>query len=164
MLIHLVLNKLYTPNMNPVIRGIIIYLFLLLVFRIMGKRSLSETTMFDLLVLLIISEVTQQAMVNTDNSITAAAILISTLLGLDLILSLLKKPFKMFEKIVEGTPLIIVDHGKPLKDRMSKSNIDEEDIMQAARSNQGLERMEQVKYAVLEKDGTISIIPFEKTA
>jgi uncharacterized membrane protein YcaP (DUF421 family) len=150
--------------MNPVIRGIIIYLFLLLVFRIMGKRSLSETTMFDLLVLLIISEVTQQAMVNTDNSITAAAILISTLLGLDLILSLLKKPFKMFEKIVEGTPLIIVDHGKPLKDRMSKSNIDEEDIMQAARSNQGLERMEQVKYAVLEKDGTISIIPFEKTA
>jgi uncharacterized membrane protein YcaP (DUF421 family) len=150
--------------MNPVIRGIIIYLFLLLVFRIMGKRSLSETTMFDLLVLLIISEVTQQAMVNTDNSLTAAAILISTLLGLDLILSLLKKPFKMFEKIVEGTPLIIVDHGKPLKDRMSKSNIDEEDIMQAARSNQGLERMEQVKYAVLEKDGTISIIPFDKTA
>ena len=60
--------------------------------------------------------------------------------------------------------MIIVDHGKPLKDRMSKSNIDEEDIMQAARSNQGLERMEQVKYAVLEKDGTISIIPFEKTA
>jgi len=148
--------------MNPVIRGIIIYLFLLLVFRIMGKRSLSETTMFDLLVLLIISEVTQQAMVNTDNSLTAAAILITTLLGLDLILSLLKKPFKMFEKIVEGTPLIIVDHGKPLKDRMSKTNVDEEDVMQAARANQGLEKIEQVKYAVLEKDGTISIIPFEK--
>ena len=156
------LNIQYTPDMNPVIRGIIIYLFLLLIFRIMGKRSLSETTMFDLLVLLIISEVTQQAMVNTDNSLTAAAILITTLLGLDLILSLLKKPFKTFEKIVEGTPLIIVDHGKALKDRMSKTNIDEEDIMQAARANQGLEKIEQVKYAVLEKDGTISIIPFEK--
>jgi uncharacterized membrane protein YcaP (DUF421 family) len=148
--------------MNPVIRGIIIYLFLLLVFRIMGKRSLSETTMFDLLVLLIISEVTQQAMVDTDNSLTAAAILITTLLGMDLILSLLKKPFKMFEKIVEGTPLIIVDHGKPLKERMSKTNVDEEDVMQAARANQGLEKIEQVKYAVLEKDGTISVIPLEK--
>jgi len=148
--------------MNPVIRGVIIYLFLLLLFRIMGKRSLSETTMFDLLVLLIISEVTQQAMVDTDNSLTAAAILITTLLGMDLILSLLKKPFKMFEKIVEGTPLIIVDHGKPLKERMSKTNVDEEDVMQAARANQGLEKIEQVKYAVLEKDGTISIIPFEK--
>ena len=148
--------------MNPVIRGVIIYLFLLLLFRIMGKRSLSETTMFDLLVLLIISEVTQQAMVDTDNSLTAAAILITTLLGMDLILSLLKKPFKMFEKIVEGTPLIIVDHGKPLKERMSKTNVDEEDVMQAARANHGLEKIEQVKYAVLEKDGTISIIPFEK--
>ena len=148
--------------MNPVIRGVVIYLFLLLVFRIMGKRSLSETTMFDLLVLLIISEVTQQAMVDTDNSLTAAAILITTLLGMDLALSLLKKPFKLFEKIVEGTPLIVVDHGKPLKDRMSKCNIDEADVMQAARAHLGLEKMEEVKYAVLEKDGTISIIPFER--
>lgn len=150
--------------MNPVIRGAVIYLFLLLIFRIMGKRSLSETTTFDLLVLLIISEVTQQAMVDTDNSITAAVILITTLLGLDLLFSLIKKPFKMFEKIVEGTPLIIVDHGKPLKDRMSKSNVDEEDVLQAARANLGLEKMEQVKYAVLETDGNISIIPFEKAS
>jgi len=150
--------------MNPVLRGVAIYLFLLLIFRIMGKRSLSETTTFDLLVLLIISEVTQQAMVNSDNSLTAAAILITTLLGMDLLLSLLKKPFKLFDKIVEGTPLIIVDHGKPLKDRMSKSNIDEADVMQAARANLGLEKMEQVKYAVLEKDGNISIIPFEKAS
>lgn len=148
--------------MNPAIRGAVIYLFLLLIFRIMGKRSLSETTTFDLLVLLIISEVTQQAMVDNDNSITAAAILITTLLGLDLFFSLIKKPFRMFGKIVEGTPLIIVDHGKPLKDRMSKSNVDEQDVMQAARANLGLEKMEQVKYAVLEKDGNISIIPFER--
>lgn len=147
--------------MNPVFRGVAIYLFLLLIFRIMGKRSLSETTTFDLLVLLIISEVTQQAMVDTDNSLTAAAILITTLLGLDLFFSLIKKPFKMFEKIVEGTPLIIVDHGKPLKDRMHKSNLDESDVI---RSNLGLEKLEQVKYAVLEKDGSISIIPFESAS
>ena len=103
-------------------------------------------------------------MVDSDNYLTAAALLITTLLGLDLLFSLIKKPFKMFEKIVEGTPLIIVDHGKPLKDRMSKTNIDEEDIMQAARANLGLEKMEQVKYAVLEKDGNISINPFEKAS
>lgn len=147
--------------MNPVLRGVIIYLFLLLVFRIMGKRSLSETTTFDFLVLLIISEVTQQAMVDNDNSLTAAFILIATLLGLDLLFTLLKKPFKMFDKIMEGAPLIIVDHGKPLKDRMNKSNVDEADVMQAARGNLGLEKIEDVKYAVLEKDGSISIIPFD---
>ena len=49
-----------------------------------------------------------------------------------------------------------------MKERMSKTNVDEEDVMQAARANQGLEKIEQVKYAVLEKDGTISIIPFKK--
>lgn len=146
--------------MNPVLRGIAVYLFLLLIFRIMGKRSLSETTTFDLLVLLIISEVTQQAMVNTDNSLTAAFILITTLLGMDLLFTLMKQPFKKFEKIMEGAPLIIVDHGKPLKERMKKTKVDEMDVLQAARSNLGLERMEQVKYAVLEKDGSISIIPF----
>jgi uncharacterized membrane protein YcaP (DUF421 family) len=149
--------------MNPVIRGICVYLFLLLVFRIMGKRSLSETTTFDLLVLLIISEVTQQAMVDTDNSLTAAFILITTLLSMDLLFTLLKQPFRKFEKIVEGTPLIIVDHGIPLKQRMKKSRVDESDVLQAARANLGLEKMEEVKYAVLEKDGSISIIPFDKS-
>ena len=69
----------------------------------------------------------------------------------------------MFDKVVEGAPLIIVDHGKPLKERLDKSKIGEADILQAARTNLGIEKMEQVKYAVLEKDGTISIIPFEKT-
>jgi uncharacterized membrane protein YcaP (DUF421 family) len=148
--------------MNPVLRGMIVYLFLFLVLRIMGKRSLSETTTFDFVVLLIISEVTQQAMIDGDNSLTGAIILISTLLGMDLFFTLMKKPFKLFERVVEGTPLIIVDHGKPLKKRMDKTKIDEEDIMQAARFNQGLETMDQIKYAVLEKNGSISIIPFEK--
>lgn len=149
--------------MNPVIRGIIVYVFLLLILRIMGKRSLSETTTFDLIVLLIISEVTQQAMIGRDESLTGAAILITTLLGIDLLFTLLKRPFKLFEKVVEGTPLIIVDRGKPLKERMNKIKVDESDVMQAARSKLGIEKMEQVKYAVLEKDGTISVIPFEKT-
>jgi uncharacterized membrane protein YcaP (DUF421 family) len=148
--------------MNPVFRGIIVYLFLFLLLRIMGKRSLSETTNFDFVVLLIISEVTQQAMVDGDNSLTGAIILISTLLGMDLFFTLMKRPFKLFERIAEGTPLIIVDYGKPLKKRMDKTKIDEEDIMQAARFNQGLETMEQIKYAVLEKNGSISIIPFEE--
>jgi uncharacterized membrane protein YcaP (DUF421 family) len=148
--------------MNPVFRGVIIYLFLFLVLRIMGKRSLSETTTFDFVVLLIISEVTQQGMIDGDNSLTGAIILISTLLGMDLLFTLVKGPFKLFERVVEGTPLVIVDHGRPLKKRMNKTKIDEADILQAARFNQGLEKMEQIKYAVLEKSGDISIIPYEK--
>src|SRR4030095_4999513 len=150
--------------MNPVLRGAAVYIFLLIIFRIMGKRSLSDTTTFDFILLLIISEVTQQALVGEDNSITAAFILIVTLVTLDLCLSFLKDKFKPIGKFLEGTPLVVVDNGKPLKQRMKKSRVDDEDIMEAARLNFGLKRMEQIKYAVLEKDGSISIIPFEKEA
>ncbi len=150
--------------MNPVFRGAVIYVFLLILFRIMGKRSLNETTTFDFILLLIISEVTQQALVGEDFSITASALLITTLMGLDMIFTFLKQKSSLFGRIVEGAPLVIVDHGKPLKTRMKKTQVDEEDILHAARFNFGLEKMDEIKYAVLEKDGTISIIPFDKVA
>lgn len=149
--------------MNPVFRGLIIYLFLLIVFRIMGKRSLKETTTFDLVLLLIISEVTQQALVGDDYSLTTSMLLICTLMGADLVFTLLKSSSPFFGKVTEGIPLLIVNNGKPLKKRMNKTKVDEEDVMQAARLNFGLEKMEEIKYAVLEKDGTITIIPYTKT-
>jgi uncharacterized membrane protein YcaP (DUF421 family) len=147
--------------MNPVIRGIIIYLFLLLVFRFMGKRSLASTTTFDFVVLLIISEVIQNALVGEDFSLTNGLLLIATLMGMDVILSLLKTKFKGFDRVAESVPLIIVEHGQLLNERMKKSGVGVDDIMQAARTLQGLERIDQIKYAVLEKDGNISIIPNE---
>ena len=146
--------------MNPVFRGLIIYIFLLILFRIIGKRSLSQTTTFDFILLLIISEVTQQALVGDDFSVTGAFILISTLIGTDLILNKIKSGSKNFEKIAEGMPMIVVDHGKPLKERMAKGRVAEDDILESARNKFGLEKMEQIKYAVLEKNGDISIIPY----
>jgi uncharacterized membrane protein YcaP (DUF421 family) len=147
--------------MNPVIRGVVIYLVVLIVFRIIGKRSLSESTTFDFVLLLIISEVTQQALVGQDYSLTGSIILIVTLVTFDLIFGVLKDQFKTFGKIAEGASLIIVEKGKPLKERMSKCHIDEEDILEAGRLQFGLEKMNQIKYAILEKDGTISIIPMK---
>jgi uncharacterized membrane protein YcaP (DUF421 family) len=146
--------------MNPIFRGLIIYAFLLIIFRISGRRSLSEATTFEFVLLLIISEVTQPAMVGNDNSLTTSMLLIMTLVGADLLLSMLKVKFKRLDKATEGTPLIIVNKGKPLSDRMKCCRVEEEDILQAARQTQGLERMDQIKYAVLEIDGSISIIPF----
>jgi uncharacterized membrane protein YcaP (DUF421 family) len=151
------------PEMNPVVRGLAIYLFLLLVLRIMGKRSLAESTTFDLVLLLIISEVTQEALVGEDSSLTGAFILIVTLVTVDMIFSQLKEMFPFFGKVAEGASLIVVDRGKPLEDRMRKCKVTDEDILEAARENFGLERMEQIRYAILEKDGSISIVPEKKT-
>jgi uncharacterized membrane protein YcaP (DUF421 family) len=136
----------------------------MIVFRLSGKRTLAETTPFELVLLLIISEVTQQALVGEDYSITTSLILITTLIGTDLFFSVIKQRWKGFEKVTEGSPLIIVADGKMLQNRARKSRVTEEDVLEAARNIHGLERLEQIKYAVLELDGTISIIPKEATS
>ena len=77
-------------------------------------------------------------------------------------LSKIKQKSKLFDAVTEGLPLVIVDKGKPLYDRMQKTRVDEQDILESARVKHGLERMDQIKYAVLERDGEISIIPAEQ--
>ncbi|MCA1626499.1 MAG: DUF421 domain-containing protein [Acidobacteria bacterium] len=145
--------------MDAVIRSAAIYLFLLIVFRISGKRSLAQITTFDFVLLLIVGEATQQGLLGQDYSITNAFIVILTLIGIDIGLSLLKQRSQSLEKLMDGVPLIILENGQPLKDRMNKARVDEGDVLEAARELQGLERLEQIKYAVLERDGRISIVP-----
>lgn len=145
--------------MNSVIKGIIIYLFILIIFRFMGKKSLANTTTFDLVLLLIISETTSNALTGGDYSLTTCLLLVCTLAGTDFMLGKMKLRNPRLDKIIDGVPLILVDKGKPLPQRMKKSRVDESDILEAARMSQGLETMEQIKYAVLERDGSISIIP-----
>lgn len=145
--------------MDTVLRSVVIYLFLLLLFRISGKRSLSQVTTFDFILLLIIGEATQQALLTDDFSLTNAFVVIATLIGIDIGLSLLKQRSKWLERWMDSTPLVIVAEGKPLKERMDQARVDEGDILAAAREKQGLARMDQIKYAVLERSGGISIIP-----
>lgn len=150
--------------MDSVIRPLVIYIILLVIFRISGKRTLSNMSSFDMVLLLIISETVQEALLDNDRSLTHAIILIITLIMTDVVISVIKQKFKRVEKILEGTPTIIVEHGKLLKDRMDRARIGEDEILEAARELQGLERIDQIKYAVLEKSGGITIIPKEKSA
>ena len=145
--------------MDSVIRALAIYAILLVIFRISGKRSLAQITAFDFVLLLIISEATQQALLGDDFSLTNAFIVIITLIGIDIALSLLKQRSPKIELLLDDTPLIIVENGSPLRERMDKARIDESDVLTAARELQGLERMDQIKYAVLERSGGISVIP-----
>ena len=145
--------------MDSILRGAVVYVVLLILFRISGKRSLAQITTFDFVLLLIIAEAIQQAMIDADDSMTNAFLIVVTLLGLDISLSLLKGHSQLLEKLVDDVPLVIVEDGRPLKDRMDKARVDESDILQSARELQGLERMDQIKYAVLERSGGISIVP-----
>lgn len=149
--------------MDSVIRGLSIFVILLLVFRIAGKRTLHETTTFDFVLILIVSETVQQAMIDNDNSVTNAFILIVTLVGVNVVFSLLKQRFKWFAKITEGTPVVVIEHGRIHHDRMEKERIDQDDILNAARERRGLRGMDEVESAVLERDGSISVIPKRRT-
>jgi uncharacterized membrane protein YcaP (DUF421 family) len=145
--------------MESVIRPALVYLFLLLLLRLTGKRTLAQITSFDFVLLLIISEATQQALIGEDNSMINSAIVVSTLIGLNILMSLVKQRSKWFDRLLDDIPLVIVADGKPLKDRMDKARVDEDDVLDAARENHGLERMDQIRHAILERDGEISIIP-----
>ncbi len=150
--------------MDAVLRGGVIYIFLLVLFRLTGKRTLNAVTPFDLVLLLIISEAAQNAMIGQDYSLTNSFLVILTLVGLDVLLSFVKQRSHKAEKVLDGAPLLIVERGRLLEDRMHKSRVDQEDVMAAARLHQGLERLEQIKYAVLEVNGEISIIPEGRAA
>jgi len=145
--------------MDSVLRAAAIYLVVLVVFRLAGRRTLSELTTFDFVLLLIIGEATQQALLGDDFSIVNAMVVIVSLVVFDIGLSLLKNKSQWLAKLIDGEPMIIVEHGQVLECRIRKARIDESDILEAARNSQGLERIDQIKFAILEKDGKISIIP-----
>ncbi len=148
--------------MDAVLRAAAIYVVLLLAFRIAGRRTLAEMTPFDLVLVFIIGEATQQALLGQDFSVTNAVLVIVTLLFLDIVMSLAKERSGTFEKLIDGVPTIIVADGRPLTERMRRARVDEADVMEAARRLHGIERLDQIKYAVLEVSGGISVIPNER--
>jgi uncharacterized membrane protein YcaP (DUF421 family) len=145
--------------MDLVLRAAAVYLFLLLLVRLTGQRTLSELSTFDFILLLIVSEAVQNALVNDDRSLVSAMIVVLTLVLLDLGLSMAKRRWWRAEDVAEGAPVVLVEHGRVLQERLKQTLVTEDDILQSARVSQGLERMEQIKYAVLETSGGISVIP-----
>jgi len=145
--------------MDTVLRAVSIYVILLLVLRFSGRRTLGQMTAFDFVLLLVIGEATQQALLGDDFSVTTATIAIVTLVLSDIALAFVKDRFNNLDIVLDGQPLVLVEHGKPLQERLKKARISTEDILQSARKTQGLTSIEEIKYAVLETDGQISIIP-----
>ena len=145
--------------MDAVVRAAVIYVFLLVLFRVTGRRTLAQITTFDFVLLLIIAEATQQGLLGNDFSITNALLVILALLGLDLLSQGLSRRWRSFHRWINSLPLVLVEDGRLIDDRARKAGFLEDDILEQARANQGIERMEQIKYAVLERDGSISVIP-----
>lgn len=146
--------------MHMVLRPLLIYFTLLAIFRLTGKRSLGEITSFDFLLLLIISETVSNALLASDQSITAAIVAAVTLLGTDTFLTITKRGRPTFARLLEDEPVVLARDGELRHDRLRAERVSAEDVLEAARRD-GIDDLSQVKLAVLERRGTISIVPRE---
>src|SRR5690606_15768221 len=144
--------------MDIIIRVILIYLFLMVLLRASGRRALSELTGFDLILLLIVAEVTDSTLLG-HYSFVQSILTITALFTIDIGFSFLKQKYQRFNDWTDGTPVIIVKDGQMLPERMKHLRIDEDEILQAARQSHGLTKLDQIRYAVAEASGAISIIP-----
>ena len=145
--------------MDTVIRGLCVYLFLLIVLRISGKRSLSSMTPFDFVLVLILSETVQQAMIDNDSSMTNAMLLVVTLIGFDILLSILKLKIPALGRAIDSTAVVIMKQGEIERSSMKAERVEEDDILSAARAQEGISRLDQIDYAVVEQDGSITVVP-----
>lgn len=148
--------------MDMVLRALAIYLILMVVFKIAGRRALLQMTSFDLILLLIISEATQQALLGNDFSVTGAMITIVTLIVVDMLFGMIKKYLPGADDLLDGTPVILVENGYLFQDKMKKADISCDDILLMARIDHGITRLAEIKFAILETNGHISIVPESK--
>lgn len=150
--------------MDAVLRALGLYVALMLLFRLTGKRTLSQVTTFDFVILLIVGEATAQALLGEDFSITNAALVIGTLLLLDRLANWLGWRFPRFDRATESLPVVLIENGNVLEEVLRKEHLDVHEILASARETQGLERLDQIKWAVLETSGGISVVPKENAA
>lgn len=144
--------------METVIRISIIYMVILIGLRFLGKRELSQMTPLELVTLMLIPEIVSQSMIGEDFSLTNGVIGITTVFSLVFLISLLKQKVVGVERIIEGTPSLLVERGKFIDENLNKERITPGEVFTEIHKS-GLEKLEQVKWAILETDGKISIVP-----
>jgi len=144
--------------MEPVLRALGCYVLLLLVVRLSGKRGLAQVTIFDFILLLLISQAVGQALVGNDSSLTTAAIITITLVVVNRCNDWAAHRWADASHVLEDAPLMLIEDGHVHDDRMRKMKIRLDDILENGRLEDGVERLDQIKHAVLERSGAISIV------
>jgi uncharacterized membrane protein YcaP (DUF421 family) len=137
-----------------------IYLFLVGGLRLLGKRELGQMTVYDLVLLIVIANSVQNAMVGTDTTLGGGIVAGLTLLVLNKLFSVAMLKSRRLSRAMIGEPLLIVNNGHLIRSHMAKEGITKEQVMAAFREH-GLTTLDQAQIAVLEVDGSISVVPHE---
>jgi uncharacterized membrane protein YcaP (DUF421 family) len=145
------------PVIEKVIRSAAVYLFLLVAFRLAGKRQLGQMTAFDLVVLLVISNVVQNALIGNDNSLGGGLLGATVILLLNAVVAWLTFRYKRVERLVEQMPTVLVRHGRILRENLRRERLSLPELRAALR-REGVVSLRDVRYALLEEDGHLSVI------
>jgi uncharacterized membrane protein YcaP (DUF421 family) len=148
---------LQNPLLDIVVRTAVIYLTLLVLIRVTGKRQVGQLTPFDLLLLLLLANAVQNAMVGPDTSVQGGLIAAGTLFVVNGVVAAISRRSIGAAKFVEGTPTLLIRHGEILRENLSGEGITEADLLRALREH-GLEDPKIVRSAILEVDGSISVL------
>jgi uncharacterized membrane protein YcaP (DUF421 family) len=143
--------------MDIVLRAVALYAFVIFVMRVIGRRELSSMTPFDLVLLIILGDAIQQGLTQDDYSVTGAVLAIGTIATLQVVTSYLSFRFRPIRKVFEGQPIVIVDHGKFVHRNLRRERVTEEEVAEEARQQQ-ISSVDQVDWAILEANGSISFI------
>jgi uncharacterized membrane protein YcaP (DUF421 family) len=149
--------------MESVIKSVVVYLVLWLIIRASGRRTLGQLTVFDFILFLMVGGLAQRALTAQDYSLTHAFLIIATFVIMDIAVSFLERDVPSIGRILKGVPTVVVENGQVLSARLRRARLTEEEILEAARRNYGLERMDEIKFAIFEASGQISIIPKQKS-
>jgi uncharacterized membrane protein YcaP (DUF421 family) len=149
--------------MGAIFRAIFGYCFLVLMVRVVGRRPGKQMTPFEFVLIFFMGGVTLTPMVGDDRSITNALCTIMTIALTHFVFAWLKQFSPAFGRIIDGTPLILLEKGQWHMETMAKMRIQDTDVMALAR-DQGLKTLAEIEYAVLERNGGISIIPVKQAS
>jgi uncharacterized membrane protein YcaP (DUF421 family) len=143
--------------MDLFFRAVVIFAFVFVLMRVVGRRELSGLEPFDLILLVVIGDSVQQALTQDDYSVTGAIIVVGTIAGLSVLVSWIGFRVPRLRPVLEGEPIVLVEDGKPILRNLKRERIAVEELLEEARSAQ-MESLDDVKWAVLETSGNISFI------
>jgi uncharacterized membrane protein YcaP (DUF421 family) len=144
--------------MDLVIRAAVIFCFIFLITRIAGRRQLGELEPFDVILLVVLGDLVQQGITQSDESVTGTFIVISTITMLSIAVGWLSFRFKPVRQVTEGDPIILIHDGELVQNNLRRERLTRHDLEEEARKQQ-FSSLEQIRWAILEDDGAISIIP-----
>jgi uncharacterized membrane protein YcaP (DUF421 family) len=142
---------------GTIIKSMLFYMVLLILLRIIPRRTGNVMTPFEYILLFLFGGISIQAVVADDRSVINALLGISTIALMHILVSTLKQHFDVMGKLFDGTPVVIVEHGKWLDDRMRSVQLHAQDVMAAAR-NSGISLASKINMAVVERNGSVSVL------